>query len=87
MKDPEYDEATCVTAGDLRAMGIQLPENIPDCGWVHRDALEISSTSVGPPLPSPDGKITIDVVMKLTKPFRWIELDLVVEKPGGVDNC
>lgn len=31
---PDYDPASCVTAGELRAMGCAVPEKVPDCAWV-----------------------------------------------------
>jgi hypothetical protein len=79
MTEPEYDERTCITAGELRGMGCEIPSDIPDCGWVPRSALrfgELACTS------SPDdcktgvwkGRCMVDVV----EPFRWIELDVTI---------
>lgn len=39
MTDNEYDSEKCVTAGELRQLGIPIPEGIPDVAWVPRTAL------------------------------------------------
>jgi hypothetical protein len=39
MTEPKYNEETCIHAGELRAMGFEIDERIPDCAWVHRSAL------------------------------------------------
>jgi hypothetical protein len=34
----EYDEVTCITAAELRWMGIAVPEDTPDVAWIPRAA-------------------------------------------------
>jgi hypothetical protein len=83
--EPEYDEKTCITAGELRSMGVMVSKTIPDCGWIPRPAL------VGKVLPSNEGTETrdpntlnIDVEYSFTQPFRWLSVDLTVEKPREI---
>ncbi len=37
-----YDEAMCITAGQLRAVGITVPEKIPDYAWVPRRSVKLT---------------------------------------------
>jgi hypothetical protein len=72
----EYDPATCVTAGELRALGFPIPEGIPDVAWCPRSALlpAFQSAEVGP-----DGKLSITFNVQMMYPMRWIQLDMTVE--------
>jgi hypothetical protein len=74
----EYDEATCQTAGELRAAGIEVPANVPDCGWIPRGSMTIG----GKPVVAYDAKakrIKVAFRAVFTVPFRWIAF--VVETP------
>lgn len=71
----EYDPRTCITAGELRAAGIEVDEKIPDVGWIPRVALELGTTKV-----DMDGDtIVCSATMNVTEPFRWITLDAVIK--------
>lgn len=35
----DYDEVTCITAGELRSMGINIAAEVPDVGWVKRSSV------------------------------------------------
>lgn len=74
-EDIEYDESACITAGELRAAGIAVPENIPDVGWVPRAALRF-----GPTKAWLDGD-TLRTTTELTFDvgFRWVEADVKIE--------
>lgn len=39
----EYDPGTCVTAEELRAMGLDLPETVPDCAWLPRASVKVGT--------------------------------------------
>ena len=48
-REPEYDERTCITARELRAGGVGLPEEIPSCAWVPRAAVKFTMDPVAAP--------------------------------------
>jgi len=72
MTEPEYDEVTCITAGELRAAGAVVPENIPDCGWVPRHALRYEvGKATGDPA---TGRFSVGIGVTFLQPFRWLEV-------------
>lgn len=75
----EYDEATCVTAGELRAMGIAIPESTPDVAWVRRCDLRFT-----PGTSSLDSEGIFKMVfnVEIVGPFQWITLNLELKEPG-----
>lgn len=74
MAGEEYDEKTCITAGELRGLGIRLPEDIPDVAWVPRIALVFK-----PGKGRVEGdKLLVDVGVEVLAPFRWVSVDLVI---------
>lgn len=77
----EYDEATCVTAGELRAVGLSIPENIPDCAWVLRSSIRISLKNIEVVSTGPDKLADphIGLTVEFTQPFNWISIDFTIE--------
>lgn len=77
----EYDPATCITAGELRAMGMPIPGHIPDCGWIPRWSMRITATT---PEHSPKdiaaNILRVDLGTSFLVPFRWVELSAIVGK-------
>jgi hypothetical protein len=74
MDENGYDEATCVTAGELRAMGVPVPEKIPDCGWVPTHAVRW-----GPPNASMEGDtVFVELGVSFLEDFRWVELTYTI---------
>lgn len=72
----EYDEETCMTAGELRAVGAKLPDTIPDCGWIPRHALRLGDCSA-----TSDGKrVNVGVSFSVSAPFRWVEVRGTIEE-------
>jgi len=65
----EYDPALCIEAGELRAMGIQLSDNIPDCAWVERWSIKWEVQRV-----EEEGMICC--VATFNRPFRWLSLTI-----------
>jgi len=69
-------------AGDLRRMGVAVPESIPNCAHVPRSSIRFGEPSF---VTGQDGKtITGDIGMEFTEPFRWITINLNItpkEKP------
>ncbi len=75
MDSVEYDEVTCVTAGELRERGLPVPMDIPDCAWVPRSSIHYGAVSND--LPEEDrGKrlanISIEVIF--TAAFYWVSV-------------
>lgn len=71
----EYDEANCITAGQLRAMGAKLSETIPDCAWVPRQAVHLGDCSA-----KSDGlRVNISFKCSVSAPFRWVEVSGTLE--------
>lgn len=70
----KYDEKTCVTAGELRVLGITLSSNIPDYAWVPRAKttlvpVEVEKHELIPKIQRVIWKATI------SEPFRWHPVD------------
>lgn len=66
----EYNPNTCITAGELRSMGIPIPESIPDCGWVSRHAIEFKEKSC---IETKEyGKLKFEFDVKVHEPFHWV---------------
>jgi hypothetical protein len=81
MRVKEYDPETCVTAAELRAMGVQLDATVPDCAWVPRSALKVG---VGEARFDPEdrSRILVPATLTLEEPLRWIEVAVTVEGAG-----
>lgn len=75
----EYNAATCVTAGELRAMGISVDAAVPDVGWVPRTAVEYGAPDVAV---DPNDRRCVITTIPVTfhAPWRWVEgkIDFVV---------
>ena len=74
----EYDEKTCVTAGELRASSVPVPADIPDCGWIPRGSIRFGSLKTC--MEAPDyvhGIVRMTLPVVFTVPFRWIKIDMV----------
>ncbi len=75
----EYDPDRCVTAGELRAIGLAVPDMIPDPAWIPRDSIEISPGS----RPYPHERVGIalqySMAVRFTKHFKWIKIDVTIK--------
>jgi hypothetical protein len=69
MLDTEYNEATCTTAGQLRRLGLDIPEGIPDRAWVPKAALKSRVTYAA----YQGERIAISIAIDMVQPFRWTE--------------
>jgi len=77
--EDEYDPVDCITAGELRASGVAIPSDVPDCGWVPRASIKQSiadDCSV-----TPDGRFNATIEIQFTVAFRWVEMDCTVDPP------
>lgn len=69
----DFNPATCVTAGELRAIGIAIPGCVPDCGWVPRHAVDLDlSFSVPTDAQIKAGEVPVQAVVNIRCAFRWI---------------
>lgn len=72
-----YDAKTCVTAGELRAAGFTIPDDIPNVGWVPRRSItwdgDVSVEEI-------DHKLRASVTLRFTEPFRWIMAAFKMER-------
>lgn len=72
MTKEEYDPKTCITASELREMGIPIPEHIPGCAWMKRSGLKMES---GNPNYDPETEeLIIHMTVKFTEPMNYITL-------------
>lgn len=78
---PTFDPATCITAAELRSIGVHVPANIPDCGWIPRGSMRMGSIK---PASTPEeiakGVLNVNLETVFTQPFRWIELKATIKK-------
>ena len=75
----EYDPVTCICAKELREVGINVPEEIPDCAWVPRTSLNLKLGDVSQD-PSDPTVISVLTEMNFIEPFRWVEAKITMEK-------
>ena len=85
----EYDAETCITARELRAMGCDISEEVPDCAWVPRSSIAISLGGVEPH-PSDADCAVVTVNLRCAEPFRWVSMTVDVDyatldRPAAVD--
>jgi hypothetical protein len=73
----DYDPRTCVTARELRGIGMTLAETIPDCAWVPRDSILYSDPEVVPGEPK---AIAIGLKVTFTVPFQFIEVTFSIDE-------
>jgi hypothetical protein len=67
---PEDRSSPKVRAGD---MGLAVPADVPDCGWIPRFAVRF-----GEPTARLDGsEIIITTPVRFTLPFTWITMTFV----------
>ena len=66
----EYNEFTCITAGELRKIyNMEIPELIPDCGWIPRDSIARGLNDVKET--DDPSMVNFEFNMTFTKPFKW----------------
>lgn len=79
MSIEEYDPETCVTAGELRARGITLPDSIPDVGWAPRSSVHIS-----PCVTRIEGDtLHVEWTVTFEEVFRWISCKVEIKNEWG----
>lgn len=83
----EYDPNTRLTAGQLRKMGVKVPDGIPDCGWIPSTSIHFGEPKVevqgDPSNPDKDFSLSIGFRISFREPFRWVTASFTIkeEKP------
>ncbi|RKR46292.1 hypothetical protein [Paraburkholderia sp. BL17N1] len=72
----QYNEADCITAGELRAAGLIIDEKIPDIGWVPRWSYDVKFCDAKA---GPDGTMTVQADIGFREPFRWFEFTVQID--------
>lgn len=71
--EPEYDAATCITAGELREAGMVIETDIPDCAWIPHISITYGRT-LAASHDAASGTIILSLVMHVSEPFRWVQV-------------
>lgn len=72
-----YDDKTCVTAAELRAIGFPLAKDIPDVAWVPRCAIQFD---VGDVKRGADpGTVMIDHTISFLVPFQFVQVSFTLQ--------
>jgi hypothetical protein len=79
--EKEYDLVTCITAGEIRSMGFQLPGLIPDRGWIPRASMQIRAKDTR--VLTAHGTLEIDYTVSFLQPFTWVNLTAIIVDPHG----
>lgn len=69
----EYDQEKHVTAEELRRVGYNIPNDIPDVAWIPRGSLVPYLSTVSADSEDPT-KVNFCVDVVFTEPFRWLSL-------------
>lgn len=77
MNAPEYDEATCITATELRAQGIPLPPEVPGPAWIRRSAI-VFAPGAAKRDPNVPGRISCGIAVTFTEPFHYVDVTIEV---------
>ena len=76
--EPEYDAATCITAAEARASGIEVPETVPDVAWIPRSSIRVELGDVTADI---EGKrFNATFAIHFSEPWRWIHFRMEIEK-------
>ena len=70
----DFNARTCITAEQLRSIGLEIPESIPGCAWISR-----SSIQIGPGVASHDKEtLSCTSPVSFTEDFKWVEIDVTI---------
>jgi hypothetical protein len=83
--DPGFKrDPTRVYAGDLRAVGIKLPESIPDCAHTRRDSIKIGEPEFKHGERKDDDHVLVGTIpVHFTEAFTWVTFMI---KTGAADG-
>lgn len=76
----EYNEQICITAGELREMGVDVPDRIPDCVWIPRWSMRMDAEGQEPTAAECEqGILKAKVIITFTQPFQWVSVDFTLK--------
>lgn len=64
-----YDPDTCITAGELRGIGLDVPSSIPDCAWVRKEGTYWDWGKHKLRIP---GECSVFLNLRLLTSFKWV---------------
>lgn len=72
-REQQYDPRRCITAAELRSVGVDVPNTIPNTAWIPKRSIVFSEveTDQYPVL------VEAVVSMQINEPFRWVEEEAV----------
>lgn len=79
-REDQYDPKTCVTAGELRTMGLDIPSPIPNCAWVPRRAICFGE----PEVTAEDDVVHASIPTIVNAPFKWVNVEVTF---GSVEEA
>ncbi len=63
-----------ITAGELRAIGFQVPDSIPDCGNFVRSSMKMHMAGCV----AAGDILNLNIEMTFTEPFRWVAFSVTL---------
>jgi hypothetical protein len=70
-----------ISAGNLRLMGVAVPQEIPDCAETEMPEVSVASTSY-----DEARRINVDLRLDFSRPFEWVTVSLVVRRASVSRN-
>lgn len=71
LRTQAYDPKTCVTAGELRSYGFDIPVRVPDHAWVRRVA--VKKEFLGAERVPGQNKAKLQYRLHIGEAFRWAQ--------------
>ena len=74
-----------IAAGELRAFGFVLPEQIPDCATTPTSGMQLHANAAEA---ATDNMLALDLSLSLAEPFTWVDATFHIHndiKHGGAD--
>lgn len=69
-----------ISAGELRAIGLNVPADIPDCATVPRCSVHYKAGDDKPDQVAIDSNVlVVDIAVTFSEPFKWFEATVVVK--------
>ena len=69
-----------ISAGELRAIGLNVPADIPDCATVPRCSVHCKAGDDRPDQAASDANVlAFDIAVTFSAPFKWFEATVVVK--------
>lgn len=80
--DPLEDghDSDRITAGELRAMGFPIRDDVPDCATIRKGAWRVELDRA---IPSPDRMLSVPASITFDEPFEWVQVDLHISTAPG----